>query len=88
MTEHSKQAAVVGIDLGTTYSLVAHVDASGRPATVINSEGDLTTPSVVFFDRQGVIVGKEADKESWPAAGFLSGEHAPTAGTAAEDGCG
>ena len=62
MTENSKQAAVVGIDLGTTYSLVAHVDASGRPATVINSEGDLTTASVVFFDRQGVIVGKEADK--------------------------
>ena len=62
MTESSKQTAVVGIDLGTTYSLVAHVDASGRPATVINSEGDLTTPSVVFFDRQGVIVGKEADK--------------------------
>ena len=62
MTSNSEQAAVVGIDLGTTYSLVAHVDASGHPLTVINSEGDLTTPSVVFFDRQGVIVGKEADK--------------------------
>ncbi|MBI1313869.1 Hsp70 family protein [bacterium] len=61
MTECSETAAV-GIDLGTTYSLVAWVDASGHPATVINSEGDLTTPSVVFFDRQGVIVGKEAIK--------------------------
>jgi molecular chaperone DnaK len=53
---------VVGIDLGTTYSLVAWVDATGRPATIMNAEGDLTTPSVVFFDRSGVIVGKEAAK--------------------------
>ncbi|MDA0587779.1 MAG: Hsp70 family protein [Planctomycetota bacterium] len=53
---------VVGIDLGTTYSLVAWVDASGRPTTIMNAEGDLTTPSVVFFDRSGVVVGKEAAK--------------------------
>ena len=26
----------------------------------MNAEGDLTTPSVVFFDRSGVVVGKEA----------------------------
>ena len=53
---------VVGIDLGTTYSLVAWVDATGRPTTIMNAEGDLTTPSVVFFDRSGVVVGKEAAK--------------------------
>ena len=52
--------SVVGIDLGTTYSLVAWVDAVGHPSTVINSEGDLTTPSVVFFDKSNVVVGKEA----------------------------
>ena len=52
----------VGIDLGTTYSAVAHIDEAGRPATVVNSEGDLITPSVVFFDGQDVIVGKEAIK--------------------------
>jgi len=54
--------AVVGIDLGTTFSLVGFVDATGRPMSVINAEGDMTTPSVVFFDRSGVVVGKEADK--------------------------
>jgi molecular chaperone DnaK len=53
---------VVGIDLGTTYSLVAWVDATGRPTTIMSVEGDLTTPSVVFFDRSGVVVGKEAAK--------------------------
>jgi molecular chaperone DnaK len=50
----------VGIDLGTTFSCVATLDASGRPQTLTNAEGDLTTPSVVYFDRNGVIVGKEA----------------------------
>ena len=52
----------VGIDLGTTYSAVAHIDEAGRPATIINSEGDLITPSAVLFDGQQVIVGKEAIK--------------------------
>ncbi|MCB9952878.1 MAG: Hsp70 family protein [Planctomycetaceae bacterium] len=52
----------IGIDLGTTFSLVAWVDAQGRPHTITNAEGDLTTPSVVFFDRDTAIVGKEAVK--------------------------
>ncbi len=52
----------VGIDLGTTRSVVAHLDNTGRPCTVQNLEGDATTPSVVFFDRKSVVVGKEALK--------------------------
>ncbi|MGA2067515.1 MAG: Hsp70 family protein [Thermoguttaceae bacterium] len=52
----------VGIDLGTTFSVVAHLDAAGRPSTIPNAEGDLITPSVVFFDGTSVIVGKEAIK--------------------------
>jgi len=52
----------VGIDLGTTYSVVAYLDESGRPITVVNSEGDLITPSIVLFDGENVIVGKEAQK--------------------------
>ena len=39
-----KKQPPVGIDLGTTYSLVAFLDASGRPTTVPNSWGDLLTP--------------------------------------------
>lgn len=50
----------VGIDLGTTFSAVAHLDSEGRPWTILNSEGELTTPSVVFFDEAGAVVGREA----------------------------
>lgn len=50
----------IGIDLGTTNSLAAKLDERGRPVTIIGSEGDLLTPSVVLFDEDSVIVGKEA----------------------------
>jgi molecular chaperone DnaK len=50
----------IGIDLGTTFSAIAYLDNEGRPITVANSEGELTTPSVVFFDQDDVIVGSEA----------------------------
>src|SRR5580658_4822045 len=53
---------VVGIDLGTTFSVVAQVDADGRPATIPNAEGEITTPSVVFLDPAGAVVGREAVK--------------------------
>ena len=58
----NKQIPAVGIDLGTTFSVVACLDATNKPETIRNSEGDLTTPSVVFFDRERPIVGKEALK--------------------------
>jgi molecular chaperone DnaK len=52
----------IGIDLGTTYSALAKLDDTGRPTTVINAEGDLLTPSVVLFEGNNVVVGKEAIK--------------------------
>ncbi len=52
----------VGIDLGTTFSVVARIDDIGRPQTLINSEGDKVTPSVMLFEGNDVIVGKEAVK--------------------------
>ncbi|HEV3006005.1 MAG TPA: Hsp70 family protein, partial [Pirellulales bacterium] len=57
-----RAAPAVGIDLGTTFSAVARLDETGRPVTVPNAEGDLTTPSVVLFDGDDVVVGKEAVK--------------------------
>ena len=56
----SKQ--VFGIDLGTTYSCIAVVDElSGKPYVIPNAEGDLATPSVVYFeDAENRAVGKEA----------------------------
>lgn len=52
----------IGIDLGTTYSAVAHLDSTGRPVTLVNAEGDLVTPSVVLFEPGNIVVGKEALK--------------------------
>ena len=59
MNERPRPPAV-GIDLGTTFSAVAHLDDSGGPRTIQNSEGGFTTPSAVFLDRSGPIVGSEA----------------------------
>lgn len=53
---------IIGIDLGTMNSVVAHLDEDGKPVTIHNAEGDLTTPSVVLFDTGGIVVGKEALK--------------------------
>jgi molecular chaperone DnaK len=53
----------IGIDLGTTNSVVAMVDAHGRPVVLANGDGDLLTPSVVYFEAEGpAIVGREAIK--------------------------
>ncbi|OHB73470.1 MAG: hypothetical protein A2V70_03575 [Planctomycetes bacterium RBG_13_63_9] len=52
----------IGIDLGTTFSVVARLDPRGQPVTLVNAEGDRVTPSVVLFDGRDVIAGKEAFK--------------------------
>src|SRR5437879_12810251 len=51
---------VVGIDLGTTFSAIAHIDAYGKPQIIPNSETERITPSVIFFDGTNVIVGTVA----------------------------
>jgi molecular chaperone DnaK (HSP70) len=64
MTVSESQQGIFGIDLGTTYSVVGYIDETGRPAVTRNSNGDDTTPSVVFFENENnVVVGKVA-KES------------------------
>ncbi len=50
----------IGIDLGTTNSAMAWVDEAGRSAMVANAEGEIITPSVVFFSESEVVVGKNA----------------------------
>ncbi len=50
-----------GIDLGTTYSCIAHVDQSGRATVIKNMLGEDTTPSVVFFETPDhVVIGRDA----------------------------
>jgi molecular chaperone DnaK len=54
----------VGIDLGTTNSVVAVLEA-GEPIVVPNSEGGRTTPSVVAFSKAGeVLVGEVAKRQA------------------------
>src|SRR5712672_2610972 len=54
----------VGIDLGTTNSVVAVLEA-GEPVVAPNSEGSRTTPSVVAFSKTGeVLVGEVAKRQA------------------------
>ena len=54
----------VGIDLGTTNSVVCVLEA-GEPVVVPNSEGSRTTPSVVAFSKGGdVLVGEVAKRQA------------------------
>ncbi|MCB9678415.1 MAG: Hsp70 family protein [Alphaproteobacteria bacterium] len=50
----------VGIDLGTTFSAIAHVNQHGVPEILPNAEGDRITPSVILFEDEDVIVGNYA----------------------------
>ena len=52
---------VFGIDLGTTYSAVAHIDEFDRPTIVPNDINESTTPSAVYFESpENVVIGIEA----------------------------
>ena len=51
---------VIGIDLGTTFSVGAYVDENGQPHVVHNRDGSNTTPSVVMFDDDEILVGIQA----------------------------
>src|ERR1700758_5073074 len=54
----------VGIDLGTTNSVIAATEA-GQPAVIPNAEGQRTTPSVVAFTSQGErLVGQLARRQA------------------------
>jgi len=57
-------AKAVGIDLGTTNSVVAVLEA-GEPVVIPNSEGARTTPSIVAFSKAGeVLVGEVAKRQA------------------------
>lgn len=60
---HDPQAAPkpIGIDLGTTNSLVAHVGATGEPVALLDCDSDPLVPSVVHYSADGrVLVGRDA----------------------------
>ena len=55
---------IIGIDLGTTNSLVAYVDeATGLPRVIPDEEGRILLPSIVSFTSEGVLVGEPARRQ-------------------------
>src|SRR5437660_957458 len=57
----------VGIDLGTTNSVVAYRNSYGRPEVIANREGQNITPSVIYFGTDPPAVGQEA--KEWARLG-------------------
>src|SRR3989440_3034332 len=57
-------ARAVGVDLGTTNSVVAVLEG-GEPTVIANAEGSRTTPSVVAFSKTGeILVGEVAKRQA------------------------
>jgi molecular chaperone DnaK len=54
---------IVGIDLGTTNSLVAYVDGGGVPRVIPDVEGRKLLPSIVAYTPNGVVVGEAARRQ-------------------------
>src|SRR5574344_1467060 len=54
---------IIGIDLGTTNSCVAVMEA-GQPKVIANPEGGRTTPSVVSFKNGEILVGEVAKRQA------------------------
>jgi molecular chaperone DnaK len=54
---------IVGIDLGTTNSLVAYVDAGGVPRVIPDAEGRKLLPSIVAYTPNGIVVGETARRQ-------------------------
>jgi molecular chaperone DnaK len=54
---------IAGIDLGTTFSSLAVLNAIGKPEIIPNADGERLTPSAIFFDEEDpdvIRVGIEA----------------------------
>ncbi len=55
---------IIGIDLGTTNSVVAVMEG-GDPKVIVNEEGNSTTPSIVAFSKSGeILVGQVAKRQA------------------------
>jgi molecular chaperone DnaK len=64
MKEKSNMAKIIGIDLGTTNSVVAIMEGS-EPKVIVNAEGSRITPSVVGFAKNGErLVGQVAKRQA------------------------
>ena len=64
----------IGIDLGTTNSLVSYINAVGKPELVPNAEGKLLTPSVVWVKNGSIEVGEQALNLGFVEPEFLAAQ--------------
>ena len=55
---------IIGIDLGTTFSAVAHINDNGVPELIPNKDGDRLTPSVILYDDGEFNVGMDAKRSA------------------------
>ena len=55
---------VVGIDLGETYSSIAHVNEHGEPEIIPNADIERKTPSVIMFEDDKIVVGEVAKNQA------------------------
>lgn len=58
-----KESAVIGIDLGTTNSLIATINSKTQKPYCVTKDGNSIVPSTIYFDEQNILVGKEASKK-------------------------
>jgi molecular chaperone DnaK len=61
--ERNIMGRIIGIDLGTTNSCVAILDGD-KPKVIENAEGDRTTPSIVAYADEEVLVGQSAKRQA------------------------
>ena len=64
MSENPTNRKSIGIDLGTTFCAVAHIDAYGKPQIIPNAESERITPSVILFDGTNAVVGTVAKQNA------------------------
>ena len=60
---------IIGIDLGTTFSAAAYIDANGTPQMISMNNGNRLIPSVVMEDHDGTIVVGDDAKENFVLMG-------------------
>jgi molecular chaperone HscA len=58
-----KESAVIGIDLGTTNSLIATINSKTQKPYCITRNNKSIVPSTIYFGEQNIIVGEEASKK-------------------------
>ena len=64
MASKKPKRKLAGIDLGTTYSAIAHFGPAGRPEVIPNTEDERTTPSVVLYEDGKALVGSVAKNQA------------------------